>query len=126
MGFAGALALNIVSDTSEASVPSGSAVSMIGDVAFDAQDNVTETATAHPPEEEVGAEGGGGLGVGASVALNIASNTTLADLQDTAQLTGANNLTFTAGSSDTVATNAVAGSSGGCRLDQPPRWASRW
>ena len=29
---------------------------MIGDVTFDAQDTVTETATAHPPEEEVGGE----------------------------------------------------------------------
>ena len=119
VGFAGALALNIVSDTSEASVPSGSAVAMIGDVTFDAQDSVTETATAHPPEEEVGGEGGGALGVGASVALNIASNTTLADLQDMAQLTGANNLTFSASSSDTVATNAVAGSKGGALSINP-------
>jgi len=110
-GVAGALALNIVSNTSEASVPSGSTVSTAGDVAFNAQDSATETATAQPPVGFAGGSGGGALGVGASVALTIASNTTLADLQDTAQLTGAHNLTFTAGSNDTVATNAVSGSS---------------
>jgi len=113
IGVAGALALNIVSNTSEASVPSGSTVSMAGNVTFNAQDNATETASAQPPVGAVGGVGGGALGVGASVALNIDGNTTLADLQDTAQLTGANNLTFTAGSNDTVATNAVSGSSGG-------------
>jgi mucin-19 len=91
VGVAGALALNIVSDTSEASVPSGSTVSTAGDVAFNAQDGVTETATAHPPVGLAGGSGGGALGVGASVALNIDKNTTLADLQDTAQLTGAHN-----------------------------------
>ncbi|MFI5455223.1 MAG: beta strand repeat-containing protein [Isosphaerales bacterium] len=113
VGVAGALALNIVSNTSEASVPTGSTVSMAGNVTFNAQDNATETASAQPPVGAVGGSGGGALGIGASVALNIAGNTTLADLQDTAQLTGANNLTFTAGSTDTVATNAVSGSSGG-------------
>ena len=82
-------------------------------MAFNAQDSATETTTAQPPVGFAGGSGGGALGVGAAVALTIATNSTLADLQDTAQLTGAQNLTFTAGSTDIVSTNAVSGSSGG-------------
>ncbi len=113
VGLAGALALNIVSNTTEAAVPSGSTVAMVGDVTFNAQNDVVETATAQPPVGFAGGSGGGALGIGASVALNIAGNTTLAELQDQAQLTGAHNLTFTAGSADAISTNAIAGSSGG-------------
>ena len=112
VGAAGALALNVVSNTSEASIPSGSTVAMNGDVTFNALDTATETASSQPPFLAVGGVGGK-VGVGASVALDIATNTTLADLQNTAQLTGANDLTLNAGSNDTVSTNAVAGSSGG-------------
>jgi hypothetical protein len=119
VGLAGALALNIVSNTSEACVPSGSTVSMDGNVAFNAQDSATETTIAQPPVGFAGGTGGGALGVGAAVALTIATNSTLADLQNTAQLTGADNLTFTAGSTDVVSTNAVSGSSGGSMSISP-------
>ena len=109
VGVAGALALNVASNTTEASEASGSIVTMAGNVTFNAQDSAAETANAQPPVKAAA----GTLGVGASVALNIDSNTTLAELGDTAQLTGAKNLTFTAGSNDTVATNAASGASGG-------------
>ncbi len=64
VGVAGGLALNIVSNTTEATVPSGSTVSTVGDVAFNAQDSVTETATAQPPDGEVGGDAEGALGSG--------------------------------------------------------------
>ncbi len=112
VALAGALAINLVSNTEEAYVPSGSTVSTAGDVTFNAQDNATEGASAQPVG--AGSSGGSTLGVGASVALNIATNTTLADLQDTAQLTKANNLTFTAGSNDTITTSAVTCFRPGC------------
>ena len=117
VGVAGALALNIVSNTTEAKVPLGSTVSTTGDVTFNAQDSAAETASAKASDSK-----GNGAGVGASVALNIAGNTTLADLESDpddppgmpgAQLTGAHNLTFTAASTDVVSTSATAGSSGG-------------
>jgi hypothetical protein len=113
VGVAGALALNFVSNTSEASVPTGSAVSIgsNGDVTFNAQDSVTEAATAQPAAGSVAT--GGKVGVGASLALNIATNTTQADLANTAQLTGANSLTLTANSNDTMTSTATAGASGG-------------
>jgi hypothetical protein len=113
VGVAGALAINIVSNTTEATVPSGSTVSAVGDVLFSAQDSVTESADAEPPDGYVGGVGGGDLGVGAGVALSIVSNTTLAELMNTAQLTGAHALAFTADSVDSVSTNAESGSSGG-------------
>ena len=119
VGFAGALAINIVSNTVEATVPSGSTVSSVGDVAFNAQDSVTEIATSQPPDLEVGSEADSSLAVGAGVALNIDSNTTLAELMDKAQLTGARDLTFTADSTDTISTNADAGSSGGAASIAP-------
>ncbi len=118
IALAGSLAVNLVSNTSEASVPSGSTVTITnntqannGSVTFNAQDSANEAATAQPAG--AGASGGGAFGIGASIALNVDGNTTLADLQDTAQLTGANNLAFTAGSNDTVTTDVVSGSAGG-------------
>ena len=119
VGVAGGLALNIVSNTTEATVPSGSTVTTVGDVAFHAQDSVSETATAQPPDGEVGGDAEDALGMGAGVALNIDSNTTLAELMDTAQLIGAHDLSFTADSVATVSTNADSGSSGGSASISP-------
>ncbi len=119
VGVAGGLALNIVSNTTEASVPSGSTVSTVGDVTFNAQNSVTEAATAQPPDGEIGGEAEDALGMGAGVALNIDTNTTLADLEDTAQVTGAHDLTLTADSDDDVSTNADSGSSGGSASISP-------
>ena len=106
-----------MSNTSAATVPSGSTVTITnntqaddGGVTFNAEDSANEAATAQPAGS--GASGNGSFGIGASIALDIGGNTTLAELANTAQLTGANNLTFTAGSSDTVTTDAVAGSAG--------------
>jgi hypothetical protein len=123
VGAAGAVAINLVSNSNEAKVPWGSTVATAGDVTFNAQDSATESATARPPEREVGADASGVLGVGGSVALNVVSNSTRAELEsnpnDTvagrpgAQLTGAHNLTFSAGSTDVVTTEAAAGSKGG-------------
>ncbi len=113
VGVAGSLALNIVSNTNEAFVPSGSTVWAGGDVTFNASDSAIETSTASAARKTGPSGGSGTLGVGASVALNIVDNTTRAGLEDRAQLTGAHNLTFTADSTDVVSTNAVAGSSGG-------------
>ncbi len=126
-GVAGALALNLVSNTTEAAVANNSnqanplpaIVSMAGNVTFNAQDTASETAAAQPPGVFVGGQAGSGFGLGAAVALNIDSNTTKADIQDEAQLTGANNLTLVAGSADTVATNTAFGSSGGLASISP-------
>ncbi len=105
------MGINIASNTSEALVPSGSTVSTVGNVAFNAQDMVTETSTAAPISGYGGGSGrSGGVGIGAGVALTISNNTTLAELANTAQLTGAHNLTFTAGSTDLVTTSAASGS----------------
>ena len=118
--MAGGLALNIVSNTSRGDGPVGHRpFPRWRNVTFNAQDSVTETATAQPPVGFVGGMSTGALGIGASVALNIDTNTTLAELADTAQLTGAHDLTFTADSVDTDNTNADSGSSGGSGVDKP-------
>jgi mucin-19 len=112
VGVAGSLALNLVSNTSAAAITAGNTLTVAGgdDVTFIAQNNVTETASALPTS---GGGGGGKVGVGASAALNIATNTAQADLESSAQLTGARDLTLSASSDDTMTTTATAGASGG-------------
>ena len=59
---------------------------------------------------------GGSLGVGASLALNIITNTTQSEVQDGAALTNAGNVTVTAGSSQTIITWAQNGAAGSVAL----------
>lgn len=121
LGAAGALALNLVSNTTEASVANNSSqttplpatVSMAGNVTFNAQDAATEKASALPPEGFDGSSVAAGSGLGAALAINIDTNTTKADIQDSALLTDAKNLTFNANSNDTVGTYSAMGASGG-------------
>ncbi|MCK4626137.1 MAG: hypothetical protein KAV00_12545, partial [Phycisphaerae bacterium] len=58
------------------------------------------------------AEAGSETGVGASVALNIVDNNTRAEVENTAALTGAKDITLSATSNHTVSTTAEAGSAG--------------
>ena len=108
VGVAGAVAINLVSNTSDAAVTTGNtlAVSSGDNVTLHAQNNVTETASALP---STGGSKGSNVGVGASLALNVATNTAQADLENTAQLTGAAGLTLGASSSDTMTTMSTTG-----------------
>ncbi len=108
VGVAGAVAINLVFNTSDAAITAGNtlAVSSGDDVTLNAQNTITETASALP---FTGGSMGSQVGVGASLALNIATNTAQADLENTAQLTGAQDLTLSASSSDTMTTTSTAG-----------------
>ena len=108
VGVAGALAINIVSNTSEASVAAGSHVTASGspNLTLNSQDTATEPASALPSN---GGGVAGKVGIGLSVALNIDTNSSKADLGDQALLTGVHNLSLTAGSTDTVSTDAESG-----------------
>uniref|UniRef100_UPI0032217262 beta strand repeat-containing protein n=1 Tax=Microbacterium sp. TaxID=51671 RepID=UPI0032217262 len=111
VGVAGAVALNIVTDRTEAWIPSSAVVDFgTGDVVVAAENLRTDTAKA-----KADAKGGGSsTGVGASVAINvIAVNLTRAEIEDGADVTGGANVWVTADATDTVIAEVTAGSSGG-------------
>ena len=105
---AGSLAINIVDAESVAVIKSGANVVITGsgDVTLRAENNTSSKSEAKPEGEGATA---GSVGIGASVALNIANNITVAQLEDTAVLTGVDDLTLSATSDNSTATIAKAG-----------------
>ncbi len=117
IGVAGSLAINIVNNTSQALIETGASVtadndtgSVAGTVSITSLNNSTDTTSALPVPGSVAT--GGEAGVGASLALNIISDTTQSELQQNAGLTGAAGLTVTASSNHTITTTATNGASG--------------
>lgn len=114
VGVAGALAVNVVNNRNTASIQPGATVAVGGaDLNLVTNNEATESATAKP--SGLGASGGS-VGVGAAVALNIATNTTEAVVGDNAVLSNACSLSLNATSLDTVTTLADAGATGGTAL----------
>jgi len=112
IGVAGSVAINIVSDTSQALIETGASVAANGgDVSLTSLNNSTDTTFAVPG----GVATGDSVGIGASLALNIISNTTQSEVQDGAALTNAGNVTVTATSSHSIRP-----------LGSGPRWSSTW
>src|SRR4029453_12438685 len=92
--FAGALAVNVLVADTTAEVKAPTAVTLNGNVTLTAISGFINTATAE-------ANGSGGSsGIGASVAVNVVDDTTVAQVADGAVLNGAHDLTLTATSND--------------------------
>ena len=108
VGVAGALAINVSTLDANALVNSGSPDVNDSDVSLTATTNLTNTTKALGKQE-----GGGNVGVGAALALNIVNDTTIAGIADGANLLNADDLTLTATATDKVTTVAQAGSAGG-------------
>ncbi len=110
VGVSGAVAINIVTDTSQALIETGASVAAGGgDVNVTSLNASTELTFAVP----AGAATGDSLGVGASVALNIITNNTQSEIENGAALTGAGNVAVTANSSHTITTWGQNGAAGG-------------
>lgn len=110
VGVAGSLAVNLVDTQSAATITATGPVAIGGgDVSLTAEDESVSTASAIP--DTTGATGD--VGVGASVAINIVANRTLATLADGSVITTPGSLTLSAASVHEVTTTAEAGSSGG-------------
>ncbi|WP_367889442.1 hypothetical protein [Humibacter ginsenosidimutans] len=111
IGVAGAVALNLVTDNTEAYVPGTAVVyAGTGDVALTAQNVRTDSATA---KADASLGGGGKVGVGASVAINVlTTNVTRAEVVDGAVLTGGRDVTLSATAADPVTAVVTAGSAG--------------
>ncbi|MGH3553298.1 MAG: beta strand repeat-containing protein, partial [Mycobacterium sp.] len=114
VGFAGALALNVVVTEHEAYLDQNATLTLNGatDITIQATSNVTNTV------KSVASDGGGvstKVGIGASVAFNYGEDTTAAYLGDDAGFAGSgsvHNLTLTAGSTHEMTTVATGGGAG--------------
>ena len=108
VGAAGALAINFVSETSQALLASGSSATVGGgDVTVSATSNSAAMTTA------TAIEAGGGVGIGGSFALTVETAQTRAEVASLAALTGAANVTIAADADHASSTAAEAGAAGG-------------
>ena len=121
IGIAGALALNLIDTESLATVAGGATVTVSGgNVALSADDETSMTASALPfapdsTDPDTPASGGK-VGIGASVALNIIANRSIAEVGADALITGADSLTLSANAVHDISTVARAGAAGGVAI----------
>ncbi|MBI3919578.1 MAG: LEPR-XLL domain-containing protein, partial [Betaproteobacteria bacterium] len=107
--IAGALAISVVDTQVSALVASGANINLNGaNLTLSATSATTSNTTAKPKTDPSPAE----LGIGASVAILVAENTTAAGLADSAGVTGADDVTITATGAHEDTTLAEAGAAG--------------
>jgi hypothetical protein len=102
---AGSFVLNAVSDSDEAFIRAGSAVTASGDLSLTAQNTSTNIATAQPGQNVTA----GTFGIGISAAYNAPTNLTRAEIETGASVQGVRNLTLSATANDTTTTSAKGG-----------------
>ena len=118
IGVAGSFALNIAVVNTTAAILSdptggtpGHAATTVnagtGDVTINATSAAKSTASAIPAED--GTATGSNVGVGASIALNLVTDTTIATIENTAILTGGDDLTLHAAGAHAMTTLAETG-----------------
>ena len=104
VGIAGSLAINTVDTSVSAAVKSGAGINLNGgSLTLTANSTTAAVASATPDDPGLTPAD---LGIGASVAINVASNTTFAGLEDGAVLTNTNDLTLTATGNHSATTTA--------------------
>ncbi|MEA3511109.1 MAG: hypothetical protein U9R51_06700, partial [Actinomycetota bacterium] len=111
VGIAGSFALNIANTTTTAVIPTSSTVALTSsDVTITAA-SVASSSVAALPATDDGTADGSSVGIGASVALNIITDKTTADLAGT--VNGAAVVAVTATAENSAATAAKNGAAGG-------------
>ncbi|HEY3921306.1 MAG TPA: carbohydrate-binding protein, partial [Gaiellaceae bacterium] len=111
VGVAGSIAVNIVVDTTTSDIEGTTAAATLNGagLVLNATSNLANTALATAQQ---GADGSTS-GVGASFALNVVNDTTIAGLPLNAQITGGKDLTINATDTDASTTTANGGASAG-------------
>ncbi|HET7128249.1 MAG TPA: hypothetical protein VFJ93_04150, partial [Gaiellaceae bacterium] len=110
VGVAGSIAVNVLVMTTSSDIQGTTAVALNGaNLELDATSNVENEASATAKQDADGKASG----VGASVAVNVVNDTTTAGVPNDAVLTGVNDLTIDANSTDTMTTTAEGGASAG-------------
>ncbi|MEX8518634.1 MAG: leukotoxin LktA family filamentous adhesin [Leptothrix sp. (in: b-proteobacteria)] len=112
VGVAGALAVNVLANTTSAMIEATKVKLAGGNVLVEAQNLSASTVTAGAKETPANASQPAQVGIGATVGTNVAVNTTTADVADGAGITGANDFTLTSRSGNTTTTTATGGASG--------------
>ena len=111
----GSLGLAVINQTTTAEL-AGPVVLTGGDATITAASNAASTVKAEPTAGGVTSTS---VGVGASVALNLITDTTTATIDNGITLTGAANVTLSATAGDAAITEAKMGASGG-KVDIAP------
>ncbi|TAK65480.1 MAG: hypothetical protein EPO22_04755, partial [Dehalococcoidia bacterium] len=109
-GVAGSFALNVSDTTTEAAVKSLASVTISdanGDVSLAA------TNTSESTVEAKATTGGANTGVGISIGINVVDNMTTAEIEASATLSGADDLSLSATGSHKTATTATSGAEAG-------------
>ena len=116
VGAAGSFALSVGNVWTEASVKSGATVTLADGNDAGSSVGLTKIEAISTTVSNVKADaeqtGNGDLGIGASVAINITNHDTRAELENSAIVVGAHDLTLNAKSDYDVITEAKAGSGG--------------
>ena len=116
VGIAGALALNLINSSSVAAISSTSIVNAgTGASIISADQQMIATASAAPLDDS--ATSGGKVGIGASVALNLITSTSTAQIEDGAIFNNGAGISVLANSDVSTVTVAKAGSEGGIAID---------
>ncbi len=117
VGIAGSLALNLIDTESLAQIRQGAQVTIVpgdtGAIQLSADARSSVTGQALPAE---GGASGSTVGIGASVAVNIIANRSIAEVQNTATLTDLGALDIAASGDYAVDTEVEAGASGGIAI----------
>ena len=120
VGFAGSLAVNTVTLEHLATLDPGASLTLTKGPTGIAKPNVTFAATAHATHTAKALPSDGGtadkVGIGASVAINVAEDRTEATLGNNTSLIDANALTLNAGSTHVMDTQAMGGGKGGTAI----------
>ncbi len=112
VGVAGAVGLNVAVNTTDATIDSGANVDAGGDVSLISTNNTESTAKASPTVKNSGGDTPAAVGVGASVGMNVAVNTTTSEVADGAILSNAGTTSITAVSEHKIDTTVEGGASG--------------
>ena len=117
VGIAGSLALNLIDTESLAQIRQGAHVTIVpgdtGAISLGADDRTHVSGQALPAE---GGASGSKVGIGASVAVNIIANRSVAEVQNNATLTDLGALDIAASGDHAVDTEVEAGASGGIAI----------
>ena len=117
VGIAGSVALNLIDTESLAQIRQGAHVTIVpgdtGAINLSADDRTSVSGQALPAD---GGASGGKVGIGASVAVNIIANRSIAEVQNNATLTDLGALGIAASGDYAVDTEVEAGASGGIAI----------
>ncbi|MEX0958002.1 MAG: LEPR-XLL domain-containing protein, partial [Burkholderiales bacterium] len=110
---AGSLAINVVVTDVSATIEAGAILDLgLSDLTIRAESTTDSIAFAQPKEAGALGMGDDGTGIGASVAMNITDNDTIAAVEEDAQLTDSDDVSILATSDHGMDTKAETGASG--------------